>query len=93
MRGVGHKCGEVAPNCGCWVLQNRAPFWAAERGLPYVFADFINPNGEAFAAYYRQYFMPSATLGAPRTAVAVAAICAETDAEALRLSASVRMMF
>jgi luciferase family oxidoreductase group 1 len=66
--------------------------WAAERGLPYVFADFINPAGEAFAAFYREHFQPSPRLKEPHTAVCVWAICAETDAEALQLSLSARMM-
>jgi len=44
------------------------------------------------AAYYRQNFTPSPMLEAPRTGVAVWALCAETDQEALRLSASFRMM-
>src|SRR5580704_3174363 len=30
--------------------------WAAELGLPYVFADFINPGGAAIARHYRQNF-------------------------------------
>lgn len=60
--------------------------WAAERGLGYVFADFIYPAGEPFAAYYREH------CPAPRTAVCVWAICADTDEEALRLSLSARMM-
>jgi alkanesulfonate monooxygenase SsuD/methylene tetrahydromethanopterin reductase-like flavin-dependent oxidoreductase (luciferase family) len=67
--------------------------WAAELGLPYVFADFINPAGAAFAAWYRDHFQPSATLQAPRVSVAVSAIAAGTAEEALRLSASARMMF
>ena len=66
--------------------------WAAELGLPYVFADFIHPGGEAIAAYYRQHFRPSATLPEPRVSVAVWALAAETDEEALRVSASARMM-
>ena len=66
--------------------------WAAELGLPYTFADFINPEGAAYTAYYRQYFTPSEKLVRPRTAVAVSVICAETDAEAMLLSASLRMM-
>ncbi len=61
-------------------------------GLPYVFADFINPNGSRVARYYRQTFTPSDLLSAPRTSVAVWAICAETDEEAERLSFSFRMM-
>jgi luciferase family oxidoreductase group 1 len=70
--------------------------WAAELGLPYVFADFINPGGAARingpAAYYREHFRPSATLAEPKVSVAVWALCAETDEEALRISASARMM-
>jgi luciferase family oxidoreductase group 1 len=60
--------------------------WAAELGLPYVFADFINPKGAQLMRYYRRQ-TPS-----PRSAVASWAICAETDEEAERLSLSFRMM-
>ena len=70
----------------------QSAIWAAELGLPYVFADFINPAGAPMAAYYREHFAPSALLAEPRTSVAVWALCAESDAEALRLSASFRMM-
>jgi len=66
--------------------------WAAELGLPYVFADFINPGGEAMTEYYRQHFRPSAMLAEPRVSVAVWALAANTDEEALRVSASARMM-
>ena len=59
--------------------------WAAELGLPYVFADFINPNGVGIV---RPFFGGELK----RMAVAVWAICAVTDAEALRLSFSARMM-
>ncbi len=69
----------------------QSAIWAAELGLPYVFADFINPEGAPFAAYYRREFMPSARLKEPRVGVCAWAICAETDEEALRLSASLRM--
>jgi luciferase family oxidoreductase group 1 len=66
--------------------------WAAELGLPYVFADFINPNGAQLARWYRQQFRASERMPSPRTAVAAWAICAETDEEAQRLSLSFRMM-
>jgi len=66
--------------------------WAAELGLPYVFADFINPQGAPMARYYREHFHPSELLQQPRTSIAVWAICAETDAEAERLSLSFRMV-
>jgi len=66
--------------------------WAAELGLPYVFADFIHPGGEAITEYYRQHFRPSPTLREPRVSVAVWALASDTDEEALRVSASARMM-
>jgi luciferase family oxidoreductase group 1 len=66
--------------------------WAAELGLPYVFADFINPGGAPMAKLYREQFRPSATLSKPKVSVAVWAVCAETDEEALRVSSSARMM-
>jgi luciferase family oxidoreductase group 1 len=77
-----------------WLLGSSAQsaIWAAEMGLPYVFADFINPNGEAIAAYYREHFQPSARLEAPRVGVATWAICADTDEEAQRLASSMRML-
>lgn len=58
--------------------------WASELGLPYVFADFINPNGVDIVQPFRGELKGMA--------VAVWAICADTDAEALRLSFSARMM-
>jgi alkanesulfonate monooxygenase SsuD/methylene tetrahydromethanopterin reductase-like flavin-dependent oxidoreductase (luciferase family) len=57
-----------------------------------VFADFINPSGEPFAAFYQERFQPSPRLAEPHTSVCVWAICAETDEEAMRLSMSARMM-
>jgi alkanesulfonate monooxygenase SsuD/methylene tetrahydromethanopterin reductase-like flavin-dependent oxidoreductase (luciferase family) len=70
-----------------WLLgsSEQSAIWAAELGLPYAFADFINPEGANSARYYRSQ------CATPETAVAIAAICAETDDEAMRLSASVRM--
>jgi luciferase family oxidoreductase group 1 len=66
--------------------------WAAELGLPYVFADFINPGGAALARHYRQQFCPSEVLQSPRASVAAWVICADTDEEAERHSLSFRMM-
>jgi alkanesulfonate monooxygenase SsuD/methylene tetrahydromethanopterin reductase-like flavin-dependent oxidoreductase (luciferase family) len=66
--------------------------WAAELGLPYVFADFINAEGAPSAAYYRQHFQPSERLQQPRVGVCVWAICADSDEAGQRLSASFRMM-
>jgi luciferase family oxidoreductase group 1 len=77
-----------------WLLGSSAQsgIWAAELGLPYVFADFINPSGEPIAAYYREHFEPSVRLQSPRVGVAVWALCADTDEEAQRLTSSMRML-
>jgi luciferase family oxidoreductase group 1 len=78
-----------------WLLGSspQSGIWAAELGLPYAFADFINPGGAQIAARYRADFTPSKRVAAPRTAVAVWALCADTDEEARRLAASAKMMF
>jgi len=77
-----------------WLLgsSHQSAIWAAERGLPYVFADFINPAGAEIAALYRDQFVPSAALATPRVVVAGWAVCADTEDEARRLSASFRML-
>jgi len=77
-----------------WLLGSspQSALWAAELGLPYSFADFINPQGAAIAADYRARFVDSERLGAPRVSVGVIAICAESNDEAERLASSSRMM-
>jgi len=76
-----------------WLLGSSAQsaLWAADSGLPYVFADFINPDGATYAAIYRDRFCASETLAEPRVIVAGWAICAETEAEAQRIASSARM--
>jgi luciferase family oxidoreductase group 1 len=78
-----------------WLLGSspQSAIWAAQLGLPYAFADFINPDGATIAERYRADFVDSERLPAPRIAVGVAAVCAETDVEAHRLAASSRMTF
>jgi luciferase family oxidoreductase group 1 len=78
-----------------WLLGSSAQsgIWAAELGLPYAFADFINDNGAGIAQHYRDDFTPSTRLTKPHTMVAVWALCAETDEEARRLASSSKMMF
>jgi luciferase family oxidoreductase group 1 len=93
-----------------WLLgsSQQSAIWAAELGLPYAFADFINPKGAEITALYRERFAEhehagggagasgdgGAEAGAkPRVAVGVWVICAETDEEAQRLAASGRMTF
>ena len=77
-----------------WLLGSspQSAIWAAELGLPYSFADFINPNGASIAADYRGRFTDSERLGAPHVMAAVVAICADSDEEAERLAAPGRMM-
>jgi len=78
-----------------WLLGSSAQsaIWAGELGLPYAFADFINPGGAEIARLYRERFAPSPESQAPRTAVAAWVIAAETREEAQRLAASSRMSF
>ena len=66
--------------------------WAAETGLPYCVADFINGRGAPLAAQYQASFVPSAALAQPYTMTALWTVCADTDAEAERLASSARMM-
>jgi luciferase family oxidoreductase group 1 len=77
-----------------WLLGSspQSALWAAELGLPYSFADFINPEGAAIAADYRGRFIDSERLGAPLVSVGVIAVCADSHEEAERLAASSRMM-
>jgi luciferase family oxidoreductase group 1 len=78
-----------------WLLgsSSQSGEWAAELGLPYAFADFINPGGAPIAAQYRQHFTSSGVNPSPRVIAAVWALCAETDQEAQRLASSSRMAF
>jgi luciferase family oxidoreductase group 1 len=79
-----------------WLLgsSQQSAIWAAELGLPYAFADFINPRGAEITALYRERFAEHEHRGArPEVAVTVWVICADTDEEAKRLAASGRMTF
>jgi luciferase family oxidoreductase group 1 len=69
----------------------QSAIWAGELGLPYVFADFINPAGAEIAQLYRDRFVPSRRRATPYVGVAVSVVCAEDDDEAQRLASSSRM--
>ena len=63
---------------------------AAELGLAFAFAHFINPRGgDAVSRAYRDLFKPTATRPKPQVIVCTFAIVAETDDEAERLAASI----
>ncbi|MBV9942916.1 MAG: LLM class flavin-dependent oxidoreductase, partial [Solirubrobacterales bacterium] len=78
-----------------WLLGSSAQsaIWAAQLALPYAFADFINAQGSEIAKLYRERFEPNAHLQAPKSAVAVWALAAPTEEEAVFLSTSSRMSF
>ncbi len=78
-----------------WLLGSspQSAVWAAELGLPYSFADFINPAGAEIAALYRREFQAGARLEDPVQTVAVWAIAADSTEEAERLASSSRMSF
>jgi luciferase family oxidoreductase group 1 len=78
-----------------WLLGSsmQSAIWAAELGLPYAFADFINPRGASHAELYRTTFEPSHRIDTPKLAVAAWAIAADTQEEAERLATSARMTF
>jgi len=77
-----------------WLLGSspQSAIWAAELGLPYCFADFINPQGAVLTRQYALAFTPSPAHPAAQPAVAAWVVCADTDEEAEELSLSARMM-
>jgi luciferase family oxidoreductase group 1 len=65
---------------------------AAQLGLPYAFAHFIDQRSTRTAIeHYQRHFAPSARLAHPYTILALGAVCADTDAEAERLLMSARL--
>jgi luciferase family oxidoreductase group 1 len=63
---------------------------AAELGLPFAFAHFINPRGgDLVTRFYKQNFKPTEKRAQPRVVVCTFAIVAESDAEAERLAAPI----
>jgi luciferase family oxidoreductase group 1 len=63
---------------------------ASYLGLRFAFAHFINAHGgDAVARAYRNDFRPSLRESVPYAMVCVFALCAESDAEAQRLAASI----
>ncbi|MDQ0215768.1 luciferase family oxidoreductase group 1 [Oikeobacillus pervagus] len=62
---------------------------AAEKGLPYSFAQFINGNGgPQYMAAYRNNFKPSPYLSHSKSMVSVFVICGETQEEAEWIASS-----
>ncbi|WP_064092711.1 LLM class flavin-dependent oxidoreductase [Rossellomorea aquimaris] len=75
-----------------WILGSSpsSAMLAAQKGLPYTFAQFINgEGGPQYTEAYRNHFVPSDYLQAPQNTVAVFTVCAETDEEAERIASSI----
>jgi luciferase family oxidoreductase group 1 len=74
-----------------WLLGSgiHSAVYAGELGLPFSHAHFISAEGsEEACATYRARFKPSSWCEQPRISMGVAALAAETEEEARRLSAS-----
>ena len=84
--------GDARPGVSLLGSSPQSAIWAAELGLPYTFADFINPFGAESALLYRQQFQPSGVSRKPHVTVAAWAICADTEAEAKHLAQSFYML-
>jgi luciferase family oxidoreductase group 1 len=78
-----------------WLLgsSEQSGIWAAELGMRYAFADFINSSGASIVQLYRDRFQAVRDLRAPRLAVATWVLVAPTDAEAEHLALSSQMAF
>ena len=79
--------GPTAPEV--WLLgsSDASALYAAEQGLGFSFAHFINADGgPEVTELYRQRFRPSPELAAPLASAAIWALCADTEQEALRLA-------
>lgn len=76
-----------------WLLgsSGQSAIWAAQIGLSYAFADFINSQGAPLVADYRARHAAEHHDRLSHCAVAVRALCAETDEQAQYLASSSRM--
>jgi luciferase family oxidoreductase group 1 len=81
--------GETRPEL--WLLGSgfHSAMYAAEFGLPFSHAYFINSEGSMEACHaYRERFKPSSWCAHARLSMGVSALAAETEEEARRLAAS-----
>jgi luciferase family oxidoreductase group 1 len=78
---------ETMPQVWCLGSSLESAQIAADLGLPFTFAQFINQEaGERAVRLYQQRFQPSQWCPQPMASVAMSALCAPTEEEALRLS-------
>lgn len=79
-----------------WMLgsSEESALLAAQLGVPYSFAHFINPRiQDDIFEIYRSRFQPGAYLDAPLTSLCTSIVCADTEGEAQRLSLSRKLWF
>jgi luciferase family oxidoreductase group 1 len=68
--------------------------FAAEKGLPYAFAQHFSPlPAKEVIELYRKSFKPSRWLQKPRAILATAVVCADSDEEAQELALSTELSF
>ncbi|MDA0269780.1 MAG: LLM class flavin-dependent oxidoreductase [Chloroflexi bacterium] len=78
---------EGVPQVWCLGSSLDSALIAAEVGLPFSFAQFINPEaGPRAVKLYRERFRPSVWCPEPRISVGISALAAPTEEEAIRLS-------
>ncbi|HEY0104791.1 MAG TPA: LLM class flavin-dependent oxidoreductase [Rhizomicrobium sp.] len=90
-RGIHAMPRAPTPGPEMWMLGSgiHGAVYAAELGLPFSHAYFIASEGsEEAIAEYRARFKPSPACPLPRVSLGVAALVADTEAEAARLAAS-----
>lgn len=77
-----------------WLLSSsgQSGEFAAQLGMGFTFAQFINPSGgPAAVRAYRQQFRPSPELAAPEASVALFVLCADTEDKANALAKAMLM--
>jgi luciferase family oxidoreductase group 1 len=77
-----------------WLLSSsgQSGEFAAQLGMGFTFAQFINPSGgPAAVRAYRQQFRPSPELAAPEAGVALFVLCADTEEKANALAKAMLM--
>ena len=79
------------PSPGCWAPRRRAGSGPPSSACPTPSPTSSTPPARRSRRSYRTEFIETGRAPAPRVAVGVWAICAETDEEAQRLAASARM--
>ncbi len=79
---------KTAPELWMLTSSGESAYLAAHFGLSLSFAQFINPVGGPEAMkLYRERFMPSPALSAPRGNVGIFAFCGDTEEKAARVQA------